>query len=296
MSRPLTTARTTISTPSPIRETLDVSVLVDDDTEPRGVVVFCHGLGMGADTYAELRARWASDRFIVASPEFSDSLRHLAVQCPDRRVDVSDPTAWMQDDVVVGRALEMMFDPVQWLGRVIDTSSVIDQLGAVVGRSVDIASLPVVVAGHSYGAHTAQIVAGAAVDRGDGPESFRHPRVSGAILMSPQGSGERGLTTDSWSSIDLPWFVISGEHDIAARGQGVEWRRQAYDLTPVGGRFLAVVPGADHGLGGIAGPAPIYRDDREMARHVADLTSQFLGSFAEDVAFVPDTPFRTESK
>ena len=294
--RPLTTEQTTISTSSPIRETLDVTVLVDEATEPVGVVVFCHGLGMGADTYAELRARWASERFIVVSPEFSDSLRHLAVQCPDRHVDVSDPTAWMQDDIVVGRALEMMFDPVQWLGRVIDTSSVIDQLGAVIGRFVDAASIPVVVAGHSYGAHTAQIIAGADLDRGQGLESFRHPRVAGAILMSPQGSGERGLTADSWSSVGVPWLVISGEHDIAARGQGLEWRRQAYDLAPAGGRFLAVVPGADHGLGGVAGSAPIYRDDPEMARRIADLTSQFLVSVADARAFRPDTPLRMESK
>ena len=285
-----------MASPSEVRGSFRVRVLSNDAVDPRGILVFCHGLGMGADTYADLQTQWASNGFVVVAPEFSDSLRHLAARCRDRAVDPADPTAWMNDDVVVARALELMFDPDQWTGRVLDVRIVLDQLESVVDVSDERPPLPAIVAGHSYGAHTAQIVAGALVDRGDGLESFRHERVLGAILMSPQGSGERGLTRESWASIDVPWLVVSGEHDIAARGQGLEWRRQAYDLAPAGGRWLSVVPGADHGLGGIAGSAPIYRDDPDAARHVAETTSDFAVSVVERTAFVPTAPFRTESK
>lgn len=274
MSAELATRWETIPTTSPVRDTVGMRILRNPSREVRGVVVFCHGLGMGAATYEPLQRAWASAGLAVVAPEFGDSLPHLAAALPDAAVDVDDPTAWMSDPTVVEHALGLMFDEAQWAGRAMDCLAVIDHLEQLATTAHDDARC--VVVGHSYGAHTAQLVAGARAQLATGSRSFRHPHVVGAAVLSPQGSGERGLTSDSWAGIDVPWLVVSGEHDTAARGQGLAWRREAYDHAPPGGRQLVVARGADHGLGGIAGSAPIYRDDTALATAMADLTSTFV--------------------
>lgn len=278
------------ATGSPIRDRVAVTVRWSPDVPARGVVLFCHGLGMGRDTYPELCAHWASAGYAVVAPEFADAVARVAAEQPALGLDPTDPALWMTDAGHVERFLAMMFDPQQWLGRVADATAVADSLDALLGAAgaTDYTSAAgFVVAGHSYGAHTTQILAGARVDTPDADGvSLRHPGVIGAILMSPQGSGERGLTRDSWTAIDLPWLVISGEHDIAARGQGVEWRRETYDLAPPGGRALAVLRGTDHGLGGIGGSADLYADDPVAVAAVHALTLRFVtAAFA---AAVPD--------
>lgn len=274
MSAELDARWETIPTTSPVRDAVDVRILRDPRRDGRGVVLLCHGLGMGASTYDSLQRRWANAGLIVVAPEFSDSLRHLATALPDAAIDVDDATAWMSDTTVVEHALALMFDEAQWAGRAEDCLAVADHLQQLAPTAHD--GDRYVVVGHSYGAHTAQLVAGARAQLTGGRRSFHDQRVVGAAVLSPQGSGERGLTSESWSKIDIPWMVVSGEHDTAARGQGLEWRREAYDLTPPGGRQLVVARGADHGLGGIAGSAPIYRDDAALVTAMAALTLDFI--------------------
>lgn len=266
----------TIRTASTVRDEVIVRTLHDPTVESRGIVVFCHGLGMGAATYRLLQRWWAQRGFTVVAPDFSDSLVHLADQLPDEHIDRDDPTGWMTNERVVTHALGLMFEPDQWVGRAVDTIAVVDHLAEIVNGVPGAHPSEVVIVGHSYGAHTAQLVGGVLADNGTGLDSYRHDAVIGAIVMSPQGSGERGLVRASWAGINIPWLVLSGEHDTAARGQGVEWRREAYDFTPPGGRQLAIVRGADHGLGGIAGSAPIYSDDPRAAAAVTDLSTAFI--------------------
>ncbi len=292
----------TLSTSSPVRAQVATRILHDPRIASLGTIVFCHGLGMGAESYDALQRHWAQRGYAVVAPEFSDSLAHLARTLPHESIDRSDPTAWMTNERVVEHALGLMFDTDQWIGRALDASAVIDGLDELLGTVPGASPDRPIVAGHSYGGHTAQLIGGARIDRGNGLESFAHESVSAAIPMSPQGSGERGLTRDSWAAIDIPWLVISGEHDIAARGQGLEWRREAFDLAPAGGRHLAVVRAADHGLGGIAGPAPIYRGDAEAVLAVTRATTAFIdaarsgAAVATDSWWPADERLATESK
>lgn len=284
----------TVPSASTLRDEVTVRILHSPTLDSQGIVVFCHGLGMGAGTYRLLQRGWAEHGYTVVAPEFSDSLEHLADQLPGERIDREDPTGWMTNERVVTHALGLMFDPTQWIGRAIDACSVIDHLAELVDGVPGADPGAVVVVGHSYGAHTAQLVGGVLADGATGLQSYRHDAVVGAVVMSPQGSGERGLVRASWAGIDIPWLVVSGEHDTAARGQGVEWRREAYDFTPPGGRQLAIVRDADHGLGGIAGSAPIYRDDPGVAAAIANLTTAFIrAAFEQDLDAVTLQALRT---
>jgi hypothetical protein len=62
------------------------------------------------------------------------------------------------------------------------------------------------------------------------------------------------LTKESWKDLTKPMFVMSGSADGPTRtGQPAEWRKQPYELSPAGDKYLVWVEGLDHGYGGISG-------------------------------------------
>ncbi|WP_306216219.1 alpha/beta hydrolase family protein [Actinoplanes sp. RD1] len=193
-----------------------------DAAAPAPVIVFCHGLG-GAETgYSGLGRLLAERGHAVLHPRFADA-------------GVAQPRP-------------MLFDPAHWMSRVRRVHAVIDALA----EDDKLRSDRVVVAGHSFGAHTAQAVAGADI----GLAGTAHPAVAAAVLCSPQGSGDRGLTPRSWAGVRVPLLVVTATGDLGPHGEGLEWRREPYDRSPSPWKHLAVLRGGDHFLGGFHGPGP----------------------------------------
>src|SRR5690606_13641134 len=107
------------------------------------------------------------------------------------------------------------------------------------------------ITGHSFGAYTAQLFAGAEIDLpGEGPRNFRDDRFSAAILLSAQGRDQQGLREGSWDGIEGPMLNVTGTLDGGAKGQDWHWKMEPYELAPAGDKYLAVLVGADHYLGG----------------------------------------------
>ncbi|WP_326837065.1 alpha/beta fold hydrolase [Amycolatopsis rhabdoformis] len=205
------------------------------------VVVLCHGLGGSHRGYAGLGHHLASHGYAVLHPQFRDAFE---IAGPEHGLSGVDERSWAADPVAKQRMHELLFDPEQWLSRVSRVHAVLDALA----ERPDLNAGQVLVAGHSFGAYTAQLLVGT---RLSGHETFAHPAVAGAILLSPQGSGDRGLTPDSWREVERPVLVVTGTRDLGARGEGVEWRREPFDRAASPVKHLAVVHDGDHQLGGI---------------------------------------------
>lgn len=228
---------------------------------PLPVIVLCHGLAGSHRSYAALGTHLASHGYAVLHPQFLDS---FALAAPALGLTgggsgsgvtsgnaVTEHT-WAGDRHARQAILALLFDPEHWLSRVARVHAVLDSLSAQEHLPVPLRPGGVIVAGHSYGAYTAQLVLGArlegvAIDI----ERLAHPAVTAGILLSPQGSGDRGLTSRSWEAVTQPLLVVTGTNDLGPYGEGLAWRREPFDAAPSGVKHLAVVRGGTHLLGGV---------------------------------------------
>ncbi|OBI45404.1 alpha/beta fold hydrolase [Mycobacterium sp. E796] len=227
----------------------DLQVRVSAPTRGRGlpVIVFSHGMTLTMDEYVPLSEFWAARGFVVIQPTHLDSLG----------LDPDDPRT-----------------PDIWRSRVQDLTHILDQLdrieAVVPGLTGRIDGARVVAAGHSWGAQTASMLAGARViDVAQIPgQSMADPRVKAALLLCLPGTGGNDLTplateyfpfmNPDFTALKTPSFVIAGDRDQSPLStRGPDWFTDGYRLSP-GARDLLVLAGAEHGLGGIQG----YNDTR----------------------------------
>ncbi|WP_236792244.1 hypothetical protein [Amycolatopsis sp. GM8] len=240
---------------------------------PLPVIVLCHGLGGDHRGYGGLGAYWASHGYAVLHPQFLDS---LAIAGPRLGLPVMDEQAWPHNASARERMHAMLFDPKHWLSRVARVHAVLDSLAGQKRVPARLRADGVLVAGHSFGAYTAQLLLGTRLfDVGLDHERFAHPAVAGGILLSPQGSGDRGLTARSWDDVTAPVLTVTATHDIGARGEGLEWRREVFDRAPARLKHLAVVRGGDHQLGGIPRPDNENQADAPVRAAIAAVTTAF---------------------
>lgn len=107
---------------------------------------------------------------------------------------------------------------------------------------------PAVLIGHSMGASTVMLEAGARNTPGlRGGDAF-----SAYVALSPQGSG--GLfPAEAWRGIQRPLLLVTGTRDRQLDGQPWQARSEAFRSASSPCRWLAVIAGATHGdLAGIA--------------------------------------------
>lgn len=227
----------------------DLQVRVSAPARGRGlpVIVFSHGMTLTMDDYVPLSEFWASRGFVVIQPTHLDSL------------------GLAPDDA---RARDI------WRIRVQDLTHILDQLdrveAAVPGLSGRIDPGLVAAAGHSWGAQTASMLAGARVVEGDRAprQSMADPRVKAALLLCLPGTGGTALTplateyfpfmNPDFTNLTTPSLVVAGDHDHSPLStRGPDWFVDGYRLSP-GASDLLVLAGGEHGLGGIQG----YNDTR----------------------------------
>ena len=231
---------------------------------PRGFVVFCHGLGSNGGEYAALSAHWARHGYLVVHPTFRDAIGVVAREEPALGLDPdADLSGWTAIPHVRARLHEILHDPARWLERVEEVRALIaalpDILDATCGPQA--APLPGAIAGHSFGAFTAQLLAGAEIDMPGAPaRRFRDRCFAAALLLSAQGRDQQGLRDGSWDAMDGPVLTVTGTLDRGANGGDWRWKSEPYELAPPGGKYLAVIEDGDHFLGGFV--------DREPQRQV----------------------------
>jgi dienelactone hydrolase len=212
-------------TDSARKRDLPVDVTYPNGPGPFPVVVYSHGDGGSGNDARPLARFWATHGYVVLAPSHRD---------PPSAKNGTDPKAWEAR----ARDLSFLIDSLPGVGeRVAPLAGKLDA-----GR--------VGVGGHSYGAYTAGLLAGATIATGKGSksktESFADPRAKAFLLLSPPGAGLRGWTAGSWTDVARPLLVVTGSRDKGSKGQAPSWRLDAFRLSPPGDKFALFLEGASH--------------------------------------------------
>ena len=198
---------------------------------PFPVVIWSHGLYGSRQTYHALGEYWASYGYVVIHPSHDDSLQDGTLREGLRRA-LQDPR------LIQGRPQDISF--------VISSLTEIERAQPALKGKLDAARIGV--GGHSYGAYTAEAIAGAsvAVPGGKALQSFADKRVRAVVAMSPQGEGEMGLSRESWSGIRLPVLTVYGSLDFGSQRRTPDWRSQPFSYSPPGDKYDVELKGATH--------------------------------------------------
>ncbi|NBS97237.1 MAG: alpha/beta hydrolase [Betaproteobacteria bacterium] len=157
---------------------------------------------------------------------------------------------------------ELITDPDAYRGRFMDIRAATGWAQGQCGSNKS------VLIGHSMGAATAMIAAGARNHLGaNGMNSF-----SAYIALSPQGAGLI-FPENAWSDIKAPMLMITGTRDTELGGGSWETRTEAFKNMPAGCKWLGVIDGATHlNFAGIG-----------RSRSVEASTAQTIGAFLDGV-------------
>ncbi len=126
-----------------------------------------------------------------------------------------------------------------------------------------------VLAGHSMGAITVMLEAGAHNKLGLQPEGG----FDAYVALSPEGPGIV-FPENAWQPIRAPMLLITGTRDGGLDGD-YTWRTRAFDGLGPGCRWLAVIDGATHmNLGGL-----------DLGGSVTSKTAKLVVSYLDGVRF-----------
>ncbi len=230
---------------------LNVRVTMPKEKDKFPVIVWSHGALGSKDGYDPLVKFWAESGYIVIQPTHSDS---LSLMSSEERINTLKHLSQ-------GKFPPGIFK--NWRERVEDIKFVLDSLDKlcelVPELSGRIDSSRIGVGGHSYGALTTQIVAGATVLMPNGERiSLVDKRPNAFIAISP--NGPNGLfDINSFAEIKRPMLLVTGGNDFGRSGQPPSWRKKAYEFLPKGDKFLLWIEDAYHDFGGISGLSRVAR-------------------------------------
>ncbi len=197
------------------------------------VIIFSHGVGGSKDSFSYLSRFWSSCGYVCIHPT------HLG----------SDLSVLQR--VGLQALLETTNDPEVWSERPQDISFIIDSLEKLEQQVPQLKGKInpsfIGVSGHSYGAYTTLLLAGAVIAMpGDETTSFRDERACVFLAISPPGTGRQGLHLDSWHRINDPVMTVSGTEDMGLEGNPPSWRREAFKSMPPRDKYHVLVKGANH--------------------------------------------------
>jgi pimeloyl-ACP methyl ester carboxylesterase len=203
--------------------------------KPRGLIPFSHGANSSGAKYDRLCGALAAAGLLVAAPTHADSPDHPGGGSIPRERGIPLRLADMRGLIAEGVA----------------------------------AGLPVIAAGHSYGALIAQMLGGA----GGAPDAA----VAAVVAWSPPGPFPPAITADLWKTVARPMLVETGTADtLPMMAPTWDVHRVSHDVAPTPG-VLFVGAGVDHYFGNI-----ICRPERTEPPQEA----QFADALAVTLAFV----------
>ena len=225
------------------------------------MVVFSHGIGGSKDGYSYL------GRYFAAHGYASLHVQHVG----------SDRQIWRGNPLAVVSRLADAAQETEALNRVKDIKFALDHiLAEPVGATINARRL--VAAGHSYGANTTMLLAGAKVDVNGTTVFAKDPRFMAAILISAPPFYGLGDPHKIVSDIDVPTLHITATADdiqIPGYNSGVADRLalyQAIGTTSKAAKVLAVFKDGSHsiftdraGTGGVALNPKVKVATRQLA-------------------------------
>ena len=205
----------------------------DSPKEDSPVVVFSHGLGGNAATYRYFGRHLASHGYTVIQPT------HVG----------SNTSAFVKKTPILA------FTQEELVQRKSDVSHVLDlvQDGGLPKKITENADMTrVALAGHSFGALTAQAMAGVDTRTPDGELlDLEDDRIDAFVAMSPFGDTAPthilGMDTGTYGDIDQPILYLSGDKDrVFTFGKGAKSHLMPYQETGTNDKAHVVVGDANH--------------------------------------------------
>jgi predicted dienelactone hydrolase len=226
---------------------------------PSPVIIFSHALGTSNADYVGLTSFWASHGYVAIKPRHADAAARDEVE----RIQAPDPKKNPKNEQnAESKAAAERHEQreVVWQAqsekdirdRVRDITFIIDSLGKLEEQYPELVGKMdherIAVAGHSYGAYVALLLAGMTPTRGGALLKLADPRVDAVIAMSPHGTSERlGLMRDSWKDVKIPVLYMTGTRDQgAAENETPDWRHEAFEYSPPGDKYFVSIDGARH--------------------------------------------------
>lgn len=247
--------------------------LAQGPREPATVVVFSHGIGGSRNGYRYLGEHFAANG--VAS-------LHLQHVGSDRRV-------WTGGNVfsMISRLQEAAQER-EAIARALDLRFALDRLFAS-EFAPRLDARRIVAAGHSYGANTALLAAGARVEREGRVVDLRDPRVQAAIIISAPPFYGDGDPRPILAGVQVPSLHVTATADvinIPGYYSGASDRVALFDAMAYRAKWLAVFEGGSHsmftdraGSGGVVLNAQVKAATKELS--LAFLRKVFDGQAAD---------------
>jgi dienelactone hydrolase len=236
--------------------------------KPVPLIVFSHGIGGSRSGYSYLGRFWASQGYA------SLHLQHVG----------SDRNVWFGNPFEMLARLQGAAQETEAVARVRDLSFALDQvLHSELAPRLD--SQRIVAAGHSYGANTTLLAAGARVQRNGGRLDLSDPRIKAAIVLSAPPFYGEASPQQILGPIRVPSLHVTATEDIIripGYYSGADDRVAVFDATGSVRKTLAVFSGGSHsiftdrpGTGGAQLNPQVKEATRELS--LAFLNSVFKG-------------------
>jgi predicted dienelactone hydrolase len=136
--------------------------------EPVPLIAFSHGMGGSREGYSYLGANWAARGYA------SLHVQHAG----------SDSRLWSGNPLDMVSRLQSAANETEAVNRVRDLGFALDSVLADPQFAGVIDPARILAAGHSYGANTALLAAGAVFSRPQGNLTYRDSRILGAVIIS----------------------------------------------------------------------------------------------------------------
>ena len=197
------------------------------------LVLFSHGLGGTRMGYSNLGRYWASQGFIA-----------LHLQHPG-----SDRSVWGNRGLAVISSIREATTTEQAIARAMDVRFVLDQVLADPKLSGRIDARRIGIAGHSYGANTALLAAGARFVRDGSLQALGDSRIKAAIIMSPPSLPSEYDPVYVYNPIAIPTLHLTGTEDhtpIPGLVTNASDRRVPFDSIVATPRYLGIFEKGRH--------------------------------------------------
>jgi predicted dienelactone hydrolase len=202
------------------------------------LIVFSHGLGGSRNGYQYLGRFWASQGYA------SLHVQHIG----------SDNSLWRGNPFGLTMRLTSAAQDSEAMARAKDVSFALTELLAMPAMAGRLDANRIVAAGHSYGANTTMLVAGALVPgKGENGQTLnlRDPRIKAAIIMSAPpfyGFINPGAIL---GNIAMPTLHITATGDdivVPGYGSGFEDRVNVFNAMGDARKTLVVFAGGSHSI------------------------------------------------
>ena len=199
------------------------------------LVVFSHGMGGSREGYSYLGANWAARGYA------SLHVQHAG----------SDARLWSGNPFEMVSRLQSAANEAEAVSRVRDLGFALDEMLADRQLAEAIDAGRILAAGHSYGANTALLAAGAAFERPQGTLSYGDSRLVGAVIISaPPFHGEPDPEAVV-RPIGIPTLHITAKGDeirIPGYVSGYEDRLRVFAATGSARKALVVFRDGSHSM------------------------------------------------